>query len=94
MSALPFTVKVVAVEASKLGPAPLTVKLSDQDYDDLERWAKLTHGRGGLGDGTVGGLVDEVLKPTARLQAFIENCRRDEVTLYASAGLPVPRRRP
>lgn len=72
----------------------LTVKLNDQDYDDLERWARLTHGKSGLGDGTIGGLVDEVLKPTERLRKFIANCRQDEVALYARAGMPVPGRRP
>ena len=59
----------------------LTVKLSDQDYDDLERWANVMK-MGGIGD-----LLGQVLMPTEQIRKFVEDCRKAEKQVRSQTPL-------
>jgi hypothetical protein len=59
----------------------LTVRLSDRDYDDLERWAKIMKMSGGIGE-----LLGSVLMPSEQVGKFIADCRKAESDVRAKMG--------
>jgi hypothetical protein len=63
----------------------LTVKLSDRDYDDLERWAQAMKMPGGIGE-----ILGSVLMPAEQVRKFIADCRDAEKKAWAQSGMGSP----